>query len=633
MTGRVSGPVLRSARVGPGAVLLLAASVACSAAQTALPAPAAVGAPTGGDASGASSWVRHVAPFPVVGPDGSEHPHPFLGGFNLPRPQLVDIDGDGDTDLFVQEASGSVMFFENTDPDAPADGRYTWRTDRYQDLDVGEWYRFVDMDSDGDVDLLAEEPFSYIRYYRNEGGPADPRFVLAADTLRDASGEPLFSDRQNIPNAADIDCDGRMDLFIGRLVGTISRYEEAESDAAGLPRFRLVTDRFEGIEIVAEMVGSLHGANTMALGDVDGDGDVDLFWGDYFEAGLLFIENTGGCASPSLRGEPRPFPLAEPLKTSGYNAPTVGDADGDGDADLVVGVLGGAFNPNTTTVDNLHFLEQDDAGVFHDRTSRYLPTLDVGSESYPVVVDLNGDGLDDLLVGNKITQDDPENGQLHRFMNEGTPGRPRLVWSGVETEVTGGYHFSPAFGDLDGDGDLDAVMGTWQDALRYYRNDADRGVELTLVDTALVTLTRGRNATPALGDLDGDGDLDLVVGESSGALNLYRNEGLGADGAPRFVLVDDEYAGIDGGRRSIPALEDVDGDGDLDLVVGTESDGLLLFRNIGTPTRAEFAPEAEDFGAPDFGLAAPAFSDMDGDGDRDLLLGGTGGGLWYFERR
>ena len=103
-------------------------------------------------------------------------------------------------------------------------------------------------------------------------------FVLAADTLRDASDVPLFSDRQNIPNLTDLDCDGMLDLFIGRLTGTVTRYEETRRDPTGVPRFRLVTDRFEDIEIVANF-GSLHGANTMALADVDQDGDPDLFWG------------------------------------------------------------------------------------------------------------------------------------------------------------------------------------------------------------------------------------------------------------------------------------------------------------------------------------------------------------------
>ncbi len=624
----------RTGRWGFGLGLVSLASLGCgsSGAQTGVPAGARsvreAAAPEQDAPLAQAVWTRRVTPFPVLGPDGTEHGHPFLGGFNLPRPQLVDIDADGDVDLFVQEASNSVMFFEN-EGGAPAGWR--WRTDRYRELDVGEWFRFVDMDSDGDYDLLAEELFSYIRYYRNEGSATSPDFVLATDTLRNASGEPLFSDRQNIPNAADLDCDGRMDLLIGRLEGTISRYEEDVPGPDGLPRFRLITHRFEDIEIVAQM-GSLHGANTMALGDVDADGDIDIFWGDYFEAGLLFIENTGTCERPSLRGEPRPFPANAPLKTSGYNAPTVGDVDGDGDNDLVVGVLGGAFNPNTTTRDNFHYLEQERPGVFHDRSARVISTIDVGSESYPAVVDLDGNGTLDLLVGNKITQDDPQNGKLHRFMNRGTPSAPSLAWDGTLDEVANGYHFAPAFGDLDADGDLDAVVGTWGDVLRLYTNEGNgAGVRLALTDSAVVVLGRGRNATPTLGDLDADGDLDLVVGESSGALNFYRNDGSSA--SPRFTLVSEEYAGIDAGRRSVPLLEDVDADGDLDLVVGSESSGLQLYLNRGSPQRAAFDADARPFGVPDFGLSAPAFGDFDGDGDRDLVLGGTGGGLWYFERR
>ena len=81
-------------------------------------------------------------------------------------------------------------------------------------------------------------------------------------------------------------------------------------------------------------------------------------WGDFFEPGLLFIENRGSCAAPNLRGEPAPFPLDDPVRTSGYNAPAFGDVDGDGDLDLLIGVLGGAFNPNTSTVENLIYLPQ-----------------------------------------------------------------------------------------------------------------------------------------------------------------------------------------------------------------------------------------------------------------------------------
>ena len=571
-------------------------------------------------------YIRLIAPFPTVDQSGQVYEHPFLGGFNMPRPQLLDIDGDEDYDLFVQDVSGSVIFFENRPGESP---QFLWRTDRYQDLEVGEWYRFVDLDLDGDHDLLAEQPFSYVRYYRNEGTPREPRFVEVADSLKDVDGKPLFSDRQNIPNAADIDCDSQVDLLIGRLSGRVTRYERINSGTLGAPQFQHVTDFFEDIEIIAQM-GSLHGANTMALGDIDNDGDEDLFWGDYFEPGILFIENTGTCQSPSLGGEPISFPSSEPLNTSGYNAPTIGDVDGDGDQDLLVGALGGAFNPNTTTADNLYYLEQSGPGLFTVQTSRFVSMIDVGSESIPVIVDLDGDRDLDILIGNKIEQGDPQSGKVYRLINEGTPGSPRFQMSG-EFDVGSGYHLLPAFADLDGDGDLDAVLGTWEDELRFYENRANDGsIQLTLVDSAITTLTRGRNATPTLGDLDSDGDADMIVGESSGTLNFYENTG--TTSRPEFTLISDEYLDLDVGRRSLPVLHDFDGDGDLDLIVGSESEGIRLLLNEGTRSVPEFT-DLGPLALEHFGFAAPAFGDIDGDGDDDILLGGSGGGLWFYENQ
>ena len=578
-------------------------------------------------------FQRRIAPFDVSG-EGGAYSLPFLGGFSAPRPQWVDVDGDGDLDLFVQEYTNRLMYFERVS-DEGREARYVFRTDRLEELDVGEWYRFVDVDGDGDPDLLAEEPFSYMRLYRNRGVGAEPWFELVTDTLRDTTGQPIFSDRQNIPNAADLDCDGLPDLLIGRTVGTITRYEAVAEVGASVPRFEKVTDRFEDIEIIG-VAGQApprgrHGANAMALADFDHDGDMDLLWGDFFEAGLLLIENRGSCADPDFTAEPIPFPVNEPVRTSGYNAPSFGDVDGDGDLDLLVGVLGGAFNANATTADNLLFLEQDEEGRFQLRTRRYLTQIDVGSESVPAVLDLDGDGDLDLLLANRIEPADLSTSAIHVFENVGGAADPAFRRAGT-LDVGLGYHQAPAFGDLDSDGFPDLILGNWRDQLRYYRNvGGAAGVRFELVDSALVTLTRGSNATPTLGDLDGDGLLDLLVGEASGALNYYRN--VGTPRTPRFELVSDAYAGIEAERRSVPALVDSDRDGDLDLLLGSESEGIRHFLNEGTPAELRFVevePMLRAESAPAY--SAPLMVDLDSDGDLDLMVGGSGGGLYYFER-
>ena len=593
-------------------------------------------AATGGVATPQSSlprFERQLYSIEVQDQEGIAYDHPFLGGFNLPRPHLVDIDGDGDLDLFVQEYSNQVMFFEQVG--TATEPRYLWRTDRYKDLEVGEWYHFADVDADGDFDLLGEQRFSLIRFWQNNGGFDKPEFELVTETLLDTAGEVVFSDRQNIPKVGDIDCDGRLDLMLGRLEGTITRYEADGVDDTGAPKFRHVTDNFQDIEIIGQVFGnnlaSLHGANTMALEDIDGDRDLDLFWGDFFEPGLLYIENTGSCTTPSLRSEPEPFPLNDPILTSGYNAPAFGDIDGDVDKDLLVGVLGGAYNSNSTTIDNFLHLEQTAPNSFEVKTRRYIYDIDLGSETFPSFADLDGDGDQDMLVGNKIQPDDNLTGKLFRFENIGTPTEPKFILRGIVPEFTGDYHFAPAFGDLDNDGDLDILMGTWRDELMLVINEGQvTEPNWTIADSAIVKLTRGRNATPTLGDIDDDGDLDLFIGESSGDINFYRNDG-GSDW-PEFILVDDKYGGIDAGRRSVPTLVDIDTDGDLDLVVGSEAEGLKLYRNNGTLREANFVLD-ETFDVPVHPFSAPIFTDVDGDGDADLFVGGIGGGLLYFENR
>ena len=525
--------------------------------------------------------------FEVYDANGNRIDHPFLGGLNIPRPQFVDIDADGDLDLFLQELTGRVMHFENTgDPSNP---EFSLRSDRYHDLDVGEWYRFVDFDGDGDYDILGEEPNSYVRLYLNDGTPSSASFTTTIDSLRDAEGTPLFADAQNIPAFSDLDCDGQLDLFIGRVDGTVRHYESVGDDERGLPRMLMVSDRFEDIQILAQfgaMGGaSLHGANALTFHDIENDGDPDLFWGDFFEPGVLLIENTGSCDAPSLRSEPLPFPIDNPVLTSGYNATAFADVNGDGRSDFFVGVLGGAFQPARTSAKNFFFLESTAEG-FELNTQQFLSQIDVGSESIPTFADLDGDGDQDLLLSNKIDQNDLETAVIHVYENTSTTEvisfryKERLPMSGL-------FHYAPALADLDNDGDNDMMLGTWNDGVHFYRNDGDaQHYNFVSEDNRNISLTRGSNSFPALVDIDSDGDFDLFVGESSGELNYYQNTGSSSE--PVFELVSDNFDDIDAGRRSTPAFTDLDGDGDQDMILGNESGDALIYLNIGTPEPSQF---------------------------------------------
>ena len=585
---------------------------------------ASTGSMDRGSDTATAMFEREVAPFTVTDSLGRAYHEPFQGGFNVPRPQFADMDNDGDLDMFVQEESGRIIHFENTG--SAADPVYSWRTSAWKGLDTGEWYRIVDLDQDGDMDVLTEERFSYIRFYRNDGTLEEPDFTVAVDTMLDATGTPIFADRQNIPHIVDIDCDGLLDLFIGRVTGTITRYESVGDDENGIPRFRFVTDRWEDIEIVGENV-SLHGANTMNFADVDLDGDLDLFWGDFFEAGILLVRNLGSCSAPSLRSEPINWPLNDPVTTSGYNAPVLLDADADSDLDMVFGVLGGAFNANATTRDNFYLMEQTSDGNFEVATTRFYYDLDVGSESIVKLADLDADGDLDMIVGNKIEPTNQKTSLMFVFENVGTATDPAFVYK--ETmDLISTYHQNPAIADIDADGDLDFLIGKWNKEMALWRNEGTaESYDFAEVADVYVALTRGQNATPALVDLDNDGDYDLVVGESSGSLNYWVNNG--TPQAPAFELVSDTWLDIDIGRRSFPTFADLDGDGDQDMIVGSDLEGLFFFENTGTPESATF----EARGTLDVDTQAyanPEFADIDGDGDLDLFIGGISGGIMFF---
>jgi hypothetical protein len=216
------------------------------------------------------------------------------------------------------------------------------------------------------------------------------------------------------------------------------------------------------------------------------------------------------------------------------------------------------------------------------------------------------------------------------FRNEGTTQAPRFR-QGESLPFNAAYHLAPAFGDLDADGDPDMLLGTWNQDILYYMNDGSaKAPRWTLDESRTIRPPRASHATPALGDLDGDGDLDLVLGQASGTLTLFRNAG--SRTSPRFELVPNALEATRPGRRTAPTLVDIDGDGRLDLVVGREAGGAAVYLQRGTAAGSRFEEDTA-LSMPLPSLGTPRFVDLDGDGVLDLVSGTASGGIVFYRGR
>ncbi|MCC6673399.1 MAG: VCBS repeat-containing protein [Planctomycetes bacterium] len=338
------------------------------------------------------------------------------------------------------------------------------------------------------------------------------------------------------------------------------------------------------------------------LADFDGDGDLDLILGGY---GLvqfpprLYLNDGNGT-----------FRDATSTHLPAINAYTrdiaVGDLDGDGHPDIALAnqAIGLGMAP-------LKLLLNDGSGRFRDETSqRITPAFSTG---HVLLIDVDQDGSPDLLW--------EDTGTLFLFINEGK-GSFRLDTSKLPplrpANITG-----LAAGDLDGDGDQDIVVGgTW--GPRLLIND---GIGRFTYESAtrLPPLTRNY-FMPELGDVDRDGDLDLLMTDYYGLLELFLNDGKG-----RFAHVTSTHLPATNRWAWRVYLRDLDGDGDCDILNATTIGAWGLFdgeeqvlENDGsgrfTDATSRFIADLWDGGTP-----MAAVGDVDGDGDLDVVLPDAGG--------
>jgi len=257
--------------------------------------------------------------------------------------------------------------------------------------------------------------------------------------------------------------------------------------------------------------------------------------------------------------------------------------------------------------------------------------INASNFSIPVFVDIDNDGDMDAFVGEF-------GGTVNFFRNDGTAANPNFTGAlGSENPLNGvdvGTYAVPAFVDIDGDGDLDVFIGEQDGNLNFFRNDGTASnPDLNAVTGAgnpFNGVDIGSNASPVFVDIDNDGDMDAFIGEYGGTLRFYRNDG--SETAPNFVSVTgagNPFNGVDIGFVPTTAFVDFDNDGDLDAFLGEGYGTMFFFRNQGSADAANFSRvngTENPFNGLDFGFdAAPFFVDIDGDGDMDAFVGHSNG--------
>ncbi|HRX29349.1 MAG TPA: T9SS type A sorting domain-containing protein [Saprospiraceae bacterium] len=509
---------------------------------------------------------------------------PFFGGVKNPQFSNVDLNLDGKDDLVVFDKLGSVILpFVSTG--SVGDIQFVYAPE-YRNIfpKFDSFLLFRDYNFDGIKDIFTLPigvASSAIAVYK--GKIVDGKLTYELLTfpnypqnylhyLYNANVYSIYNATSDVPGVEDIDGDGDLDILSFDSGSTYIVYYQNMTVEEGLDYdvFKLVRkDPCWGKFVESGVSDSIflsddpakcydfnfkspigsnrHAGSTILPINLDGDDDMDILIGDTSSNTLIAVFNGGTSTQAWATSYDNNFPsLEEKIDISTFLAAFYVDVNNDQVKDLLVApnISSGGQTYNQIWL----YLNRgsNNNPDFHLTTKNFLSELTYvfGVGSFPEFVDYNNDGLMDILVGSNGLElrDGTDHAKLTLLKNIGTKSSPNYIveddnFLGLKSFSDVIYYPKPAFGDLDGDGDDDLVLGTNSGYLIYYENQqGDDGVmNFESYTFPLIDYVLGNILAPTVFDLNGDGHQDLVIGENNNYLNYYQNNG---DDLPPFFEPD-----------------------------------------------------------------------------------------------
>ncbi len=610
---------------------------------------------------------------------------PFAGGLNLPQFSEIDLNGDGIKDLYIFDRSGNVsLTFLNKGTANQTDYSYAPQYEAYFPADLTNFVLLRDFDGDGIPDIFT---------YANEGGAVGVRVFKGRTTnghiefqrfqffgfqaniisypLYNLGRSNLYVNSADMPAVEDMDGDGDLDILSWNTGGGNVIYYKNLSVEKGYKRDSLIFEQSDdcwgkffdsgaslgvhlgGADSCAQhLTGGLvtrHAGSSLAvLRNAANPKKKDLLFGSISYDGINRLINNADSTKNLIVAQQPNFPIDHPIKIPLFPAVFFADVDNDGKKDMLAAANGGSYGEDYYVSWFYKNIGTDSLPVFQYKQNDFLTRdmLDLGENTNPAFFDYNNDGLTDLVVGYEGY--DPTSGllvsRLALFLNKGAAVQPAFEltdknWLHIN-DLPNKRHLNlhPAFGDMDGDGDVDLLIGEEGGTLLYVENTAAPGAPFqagTIVFNYM-NLSPGASCAPQIVDLNGDGLPDIAAGNRTGYISYYQNKGNkikpAFDSIPtnaRLGQVDvresDEIVGY-----AAPCFVSINRK--TLLFCGSISGKLKLYDQIDGNLSGSFRKINNDYGRLKIGaLVAPTLRDVNNDGSIDLMAGNQRGGLSFFD--